>query len=127
MTNRNSSKISTDETKSDEPSCNDMYMSAMLVNLLRFTMLYHVTCHGTLVAHLSNCPFHILSMPRIQSTVNRLQVQSLWLALLLGLEYSLAGGPEICHLDPHTSLTQSHQTGLGAYGLDVGTGKVILL
>lgn len=37
--------------KSDEPSCIDLYMSAMLVNLLRFTMLDHVTYHGMLVAY----------------------------------------------------------------------------
>lgn len=47
--------------------------------------------------------------------------------LALGLQDSLPRRPEVLHLDPHSSLTQGHQTGLGADGLDVGTGKVVFL
>jgi hypothetical protein len=56
-----------------------------------------------------------------------LQVQPLRLALSLRLEDTFPGGTEVLHVDPHTTLTERHETSLGTDGLDVGTGKVILL
>lgn len=56
-----------------------------------------------------------------------LQVQALWLTLRLRLEDTFPCGTEILHVDPHTTLTERHETSLGTDGLDVGTGKVVLL
>lgn len=58
---------------------------------------------------------------------SRLQVQTLWLTFRLRLQYSLPCSAEILHVDAHSPLTQSQETGLGADGLDVSTGEVVLL
>lgn len=57
----------------------------------------------------------------------RLQVQTLRLALCLCLQHALPGSTEVLHVHPHSSLAESQETSLGANGLDIGTGKVILL
>jgi hypothetical protein len=56
-----------------------------------------------------------------------LQVQTLWLTLSLRLKNTLSCGAEVFHVDPHTTLTEGHETSLGTDGLDVGTRKVVLL
>ena len=56
-----------------------------------------------------------------------LQVQTLGLTFLLRAQHTLARGPEIGHLDSHPALTQRHHARLGADGLDVGAGEVVLL
>ena len=57
----------------------------------------------------------------------RLQVQALWLTLSLGFQHSLSCSAEVFHIDAHSALAESHETGFGADGLDVGTGEVVLL
>lgn len=57
----------------------------------------------------------------------RLEVQALGFALALGLEYSLPGSSEVFHLDPHSALTQCHETSLGTDGFDIGTREVVFL
>lgn len=56
-----------------------------------------------------------------------LQVQTLWLALGLGLHHSFTRCSEVCHLDPHPPLAKSHETGFRAYGFNVGAGEVVFL
>ena len=56
-----------------------------------------------------------------------LQVQAFRLAFTLGLENPLSGRAEVSHLHSHPALTQSHEACLGAYGLDIGAGKIVLL
>ena len=63
----------------------------------------------------------------LQAIQSILQVQSLRFALALRLHDSLPRGPEVCHLHPHASLPQRHQSGFGADGLDVGSGEVVFL
>lgn len=79
-----------------------------------FQNIYNIVCQRT--------PSAVPLVPHRQ-----LQVQALGLTLLLRLEHTLPGGAEICHLHAHTTLTQCHHTRLGADGLDVGTGQVVLL
>jgi hypothetical protein len=57
----------------------------------------------------------------------QLQVQSLGLAFTLRLEYSLSCSSKVFHVDPHSALSQCHQPSLGADGLDIRTGQIILL
>jgi hypothetical protein len=63
----------------------------------------------------------------LNANVTRSQVQTLWLTLGLRLQYSLPCSAEVLHIDAHSSLTESQETSLGADGLDVGTGEVVLL
>ena len=58
---------------------------------------------------------------------DRLQIQALWLTLSLRLKNTLPRSPEVLHIDPHTTLTESHESGFGADGLDVSTRKIVLL
>ena len=57
----------------------------------------------------------------------KLQVEALWLVTLLSLHDSLPCGPEVRHLNSHTSLPQSHQARLGADCLDIRAGEIVLL
>ena len=56
-----------------------------------------------------------------------LQIQSLGLTLILGLEDTLTSSSEIFHLHSHASLAEGHETSLGADGFDVGAGEIVLL
>lgn len=56
-----------------------------------------------------------------------LQIQSLRLTLILGLEDTLTSSSEIFHLHSHASLAEGHETGFGADGFDIGAGEVVLL
>ena len=56
-----------------------------------------------------------------------LQVQPFWLSLTLRLHHALPSTPKIGHLHPHSPLSQSPQACLGANGLDICTGKIVLL
>lgn len=56
-----------------------------------------------------------------------LQIQSLRLTLILSLKDTLTSSSEILHLHSHTTLAEGHEAGLGADGLDIGAGKVVLL
>lgn len=56
-----------------------------------------------------------------------LQVQTLGLALALGLEDALPCLPEIGHADSHPALSQGHQTGFAAHGTNIGTRQIVFL
>lgn len=56
-----------------------------------------------------------------------LQIQSLRLTLILGLEDTLTRSSEILHLHSHAALTEGHETGLRADGFDIGAGEIVLL
>jgi hypothetical protein len=56
-----------------------------------------------------------------------LQVQALRLTVSLRLKNTLPCSPEVLHVDTHTTLTEGHETGFGADGLDISTGEVVLL
>ena len=56
-----------------------------------------------------------------------LQVQALRLSFLLRLHDPFPRAPEVRHLHPHSSLSQSHQASLRADSLDVSAGQIIFL
>ena len=56
-----------------------------------------------------------------------LEVQTFRLSLTLGLQDALPCSSKVSHLNTHSPLSESHQPGLRAYGLDVSAGEVILL
>ena len=56
-----------------------------------------------------------------------LQIQTLWLTFRLRLHHPLSCRPKVCHLNSHSSLTECHQSRLGAYSLDIGTREIVLL
>ena len=58
---------------------------------------------------------------------DRLQIQALGFTLSLRLKNTLPRSSEVLHVDPHTTLTESHESGFRADGLDISTREVILL
>jgi len=73
------------------------------------------------------CPRQATSISSPTIVHTPLQVQALRLAFLLRPQNSLPSGTEVGHLDAHSALPESHETGFGANGLDVGTRQIILL
>jgi hypothetical protein len=56
-----------------------------------------------------------------------LQVQTFWLAFALRLEHTFPRSAEVLHVHPHSPLTKSEKTCLGADSLDVGTRQIVFL
>lgn len=70
---------------------------------------------------------HFLMTLSVNPDRSYLQVQTLWLALILRLEHPIPRRSEVRHLHSHPALSQCHQTRLGADSLDISTRQVILL
>lgn len=54
----------------------------------------------------------LTTIPNAAHGCHKLQIQTLWLTLLLGAQHPLSSRSEICHLHSHASLSQSHHTSL---------------